>query len=341
MFRVPILFFAAVATLSTAVAADPSPSPVTLQPFPTVTACAAKQGIPLNGFDLVAEGNEARIGDRITVLFTIQESATSRQWLAEFRRAPLTEREKNSKPGSGLGIFSVFLSSLKTDTGHEYGFQSTPAALELRVFGPFSDGPASMEAAAITGVTARALASREYLAHGLAVMCEIEMRLRDAGKKDPGLSYMFHPRYSAEQMTGATQRAQAAGFTPDDERVFAEGYFALVQFAQLAFRTEGIASITREILDSPTLFSGAFINPDWSGLELATADDWALPGVRIFRVPYVFRSKTQARGQLFVTEPRPPLQNIAGIVGLVIDWSSKTPDKRLVMRVVAGRRASP
>lgn len=341
MLRALIFIFAFVAALSASQAAESVPASISLQPFPAVVACAAQQGIPLEDFDLADRGEEARAGDRITVLFTIQEGITSQQWLAEFRRAPLTEREKKSKPGSGLGVFSFLLSSLKTDTGHEYGFQPTPAALELRTYGPFSDGPASVENAATAGVDARALASREYLAHGLAGMCEIEMRLRNAGKKNPGLSYMFHPHYSDEQIARAIARAQAAGFTADDERIFAEGFFALVQFAQLAFRTDGISTITREILDSPTLFSGAFINPDWSKLELEPAGDWALPGLNVFRLPYFFRSKTQARGRLFVTEPRPPLRNIAGIVGLAIDWSSKNPDTRLVMRVLAGRRANP
>ena len=339
MLRASIFIFAFIATLPAQAAAESALGPINLKPFPAVVACAEKQGIPLDAFDLAHPEEEARPGDRITVLFTIQDGTAAKQWLTEFRRVPLNERETKSKPGSGFGLFSFLLSSLKTDTGHEYGFQPTPAALELRTYGPFSDEPASAESAATTGANARILASREYLAHGLAGMCEIELRLRRAGKKNPGLSYQFHPRYSDAQKAGAITRAQAAGFTADDERVFAEGFFALVQFAQLAFRTDGISTITREMLDSPTLFSGAFINPDWSKLELETVSDWSLRDLRVFSLPYFFRSKTQARGRLFITEPRPPLQNIAGIVGLVIDWSSKSPDKRLIMRVLAGRRA--
>jgi hypothetical protein len=35
------------------------------------------------------------------------------------------------------------------------------------------------------------------------------------------------------------------------------------------------------------------------------------------------------------------LQNLAGIVGLTVDWTSKAPGKRLVMRVLASRRGGP
>jgi hypothetical protein len=123
--------------------------------------------------------------------------------------------------------------------------------------------------------------------------------------------------------------------------VYAEGFFALVQFANLAFRTDGVDAVTREMADSPTLFSGAFVNLEWSNLQLEDGRSWALTGSRIYRVPYNFRSKTEARGAFFVTASRPPLQNLAGIVGLTIDWSSKAAAKRLTMRVLAGHLGSP
>jgi hypothetical protein len=54
-------------------------------------------------------------------------------------------------------------------------------------------------------------------------------------------------------------------------------------------------------------------------------------------VPYNFLSKTTAHGKFYFTTVRPPLRNLAGFVGLTVDSSSKTPDKRLIMRVLAGR----
>jgi len=311
------------------------PGPTSLQPLPGVVQCAKTHAIPLDGFAPAGPTEAARAGDRITVLFTIQEGAVSRQWLAEFRAAALTGHEAKSKPGSGLGLLSLFQSSLKTDTGHEYSFPQLPAALELRTFGPFPGSGEAPEA------KARVLATRDYLTHGLAPMAEIELRLRAAGKKNPGLSFMFRPKYSAEQTAATTARAADAGFTADDERAYAEGFYALVQFANLAFRTEGIAAIVQEMLDSPTLFSGAFINLVWPAVQLENGADWGLPAARVFRVPYNFQSRTRAKGTLFVTAPQPPLQNMAGIVGLTIDWTSKTSTKRLVVRVLAGRRGGP
>lgn len=189
--------------------------------------------------------------------------------------------------------------------------------------------------------TARALATRDYLTHGLAPMGEIELRLRASGKKNPGLSFMFRPKYSAGQITASKARAAEAGFTEADERVYAEGIYALVQFASLAFRTDGVDAIIREIADSPTLFSGAFVNLDWNNLQLEDGRAWGLSDTRLFRVPYHFLSKTKASGNFFVTAPRPPLQNMAGIIGLTIDQTSKVAGKRLTVRVLSGRRGQP
>ncbi len=330
--------FPAIAALAGA-AAPPPARPTEIKPNPAVIRCAAAQKIPLDGFALANGPEEPRTGDRITVLFTIQEGPAERQWLAEFRLAPLTESEKNSKPGSGLGLLSVFQSSLKTDTGHTFSFPQNPLALELRTFGPFIRD--DLDATASPPVAARVLATRDYLVHGLAPMGEIELRLRRAGKKNPGLSYMFLARFSDEQMAASKARAAASGFTEEDERVYAEGIFALVQFANLAFRTDGVDVITREMVDSPTLFSGAFTNFDWSRMQAEEGQVWGLPGAEVFRLPYRFNSKTTAGGNLFFTVPRPPLQDIAGIVGLTVDWSSKTATKHLIMRVLAGGRGGP
>lgn len=330
----PLLAFVLFAGAVSAPAAEP-PDPTGIQPSPGVVLCAKTHGLPLAGLALAGTAEEARPGDRITVLFTIQEGAVSRQWLAEFRAAALTDREAKSKPGSGLGLLSVFQSSLKTDTEHEYSFSQSPAALELRTFGPIA---ATGEAPA---VTARVLATRDYLIHGLAPMAEIELRLRAAGKKNPGLSFLFRPKYSAAQVAATKARAADAGFTEDDERAYAEGLYALVQFANLAFRTPGIDVITQEMLDTPGLFTGTFINLDWAAARREDGASWGLPAARVFRVPYNLNSKTQAKGTLFVTTPLPPLQNLAGIVGLTIDWTSKSAGKRLIVRVLAGERGPP
>ena len=331
-------FFLATSMISS-MAIEPLPAPTSIKPNQAIITYAQKQNIPLESFELAGDGESARPNDRLTVLFTIQEGATSRQWLGEFRSVPLTEREAKSKPGTGLGILSAFQSSLKTDTEHEFSFAQIPVALEIKTHGPFTDDGATDAGPSTT--TARVLATRDYLAHGLAPMGEIELRLRAAGKKNPGLSFMFRPKYSAEQLAASKARAAEAGFTEEDERVYAEGIYAVVQFANLAFRTDGIDAITREIADSPTLFSGAFINLDWNNLQLEESRNWNMPEARVFRVPYNFISKTKAHGTFYVVVPRPPLQNMAGIIGLTVDETSKTPTKRLIVRVLASRRGHP
>ena len=309
-------------------------SPLDLKPNVGVVRAAAQHGLPIEGFELAGDG-PVRPGDRLTVLFAIEETGQpARQWLVEFRAGALTEREAKAKPGTGLGIFVLLFSSLKTDTGHEHRLPQSPAALDLRTFGPFADGATNEP----TEASERVLATREYLAHGLAEMCEIEMRLRAAGKKNPGLSYMFRPNYPEEQMAAAKQRAAEAGFTVDDERAFAAGALALVQFAQLAIRTDGVDVITKEIVDAPGLFTNTFINPDWGEVAPEDGVAWGLPGSRVFRLPYHLWSKTNATGTFYVTRPQPPLQNMAGLVGLTIDETSKKPGRRLIVRVLAGRR---
>jgi len=310
-------------------------SPTGIKPSASVARYAETHHLPLGGFELGDPNDASRAGDRLIVLFTIVEGATSRQWLGEFRFATLTAREAKSKPGTGLGVLSYFQSSLKTDTGHEFSFEQSPVALEISIQGPFADNkPATSP---FVETTTRVLATRDYLAHGLAPMAEIELRMRVQGKKNPGISLMFRPKYSAQQVAATKARAKEAGFTTDDERAYAEAIFALVQFGNLSFKTDGIDVITHEMADSPTLFSGAFTNLVWPEMKFENGADWGLPGSLVFCVPYNFLSKTTAHGTFYFTAVRPPLRNLAGFVGLTVDSSSKTPDKRLIMRVLSGR----
>ncbi|MEO6994177.1 MAG: hypothetical protein ABI273_11135 [Lacunisphaera sp.] len=309
--------------------------PTEIKPNTSVVRYADTHHIPLSGFELGSAEDPSRAGDQLIVLFTIQEGVHSRQWLGEFRFATLTAHEAKLKPGTGLGILSYFQSSLKTDTGREFSFEQSPVALEVSIRGPFTgDDPATQP---VVETTARVLATNDYLAHGLAPMADIELRLRARGKENPGISLMFRPRYSAQQMAATTARAKDAGFTEDDERAYAEAIYALVQFGNLSFKTDGIDVITHEMADSPTLFSGAFTNLVWPAMQLEDGGHWGLPGSRIFRVPYNFLSKTTAHGTFYFTAVRPPLRNLAGFVGLTVDTTSKTANKRLIMRVLAGR----
>ncbi len=232
----PRLFLVFILSAGGVWAANPQTNPLDLKPNPEVVQYAAAHQIPLEGFELAGARETAQPDDRLIVLFTVQQGTASRQWLGEFRSVALSEREAKSKPGTGLGPLSFFQSSLKTDTGHEFSFAQVPVALEIRTHGPFTGEAPTASEDVMTNT--RVLATRDYLALGLAPIGEIELRLRAAGKKNPGLSFMFRPKYSPEQMAASTARAQAAGFTEDDERAYAEGIYALVQFAYLAFRTE-------------------------------------------------------------------------------------------------------
>jgi hypothetical protein len=331
-----MLLFISLANTEPAIAALPTPAEI--KPNAAVIRYAAAHDIPLGGFELADASETSRADDRLIVLFTIQEGAASRQWLGEFRSVPLTEREARSKPGTGLGVLSFFQSSLKTDTGHEFSFEQVPVAMEVSFQGPFGVDHSTNDPPVETKT--RVLATRDYLAHGLAPMAEIELRLRANDKKNPGISLMFHPSYSADQIAATKARVKEAGFTEDDERTYAEAIYALVQFGNLSFKTEGIEAITHEMADSPTLFSGAFTNLVWPEMQREDAAKWGLPTLRVFRVPYHFLSKTKASGTFYFAEAGPPLRNLAGFVGLTIDSTSKQPGKRLIMRVLAGRRGA-
>lgn len=335
-----IFFFAVFAQGQSKI--TPIAGDIGVKPFPAVVRYAKTHQIALNDFEVAANSSveSEKPGDRLTVLFAIiEENATSRQWLVEVRSAALTPRETNTKPGTGLGILSFFQSSLKTDTGHEYRFEQTPVALEVQTCGPFVEGNEQDAEPVITH--ARVLATRDYLLHGLAPMAEIELRLRSAGKQNPGISLMFSPKYSEKQIAATKSRVRESGFTEADERAYAEAIYAIVQFGNLGFRTPGLDAITHEIADSPTLFSGAFTNLNWPAMEIDDGRSWDLPDARIFRVPFNFHSKTEAHGFFYVTAANPPLRVMAGILGLSVEATSKAPGRRLVMRVVAGRRAVP
>lgn len=330
------LFSGLVAKAVLSAASPPLPAPTEIRPEISLVRYANIHQIPLVGFSFDGPA-EPRPGDQVTTLFTIiDEKNVRRQWLAVFNVDALTAREARSRPGTGLGILSLFQSSLKTDTGHEFSFEQAPLALEIAIHGPFVENGAVKGEVSV--VHARVLATKDYLAHGLVPMAEIELRLRAAGKKNPGISLMFRPKYSDEQMAATKARAVEAGFTEADERVYAEAIYAIVQFGNLSFKTEGLDVITHEMADSPTLFSGAFTNIVWPELQIEQGDAWGLNGTPVYRVPYNFFSKTKAHGSFYFSRARPPLLNLAGFLGLTVDATSKAPGRRLVMRVLAGHR---
>lgn len=113
------------------------------------------RGITRDGFALERAGETVRPNNRLTVLFTVQDRATSRRGLDKFRAAESIERAVKSKPDSRLGILSVFVSWLNTDTGHSDSIDQLPAALEIRTQGPFRFSDSAKNAIEPAAIRAR------------------------------------------------------------------------------------------------------------------------------------------------------------------------------------------
>jgi len=335
----PALFALAMTAAHAAQFASPEAALTEVAPLPALAEFAAARAIPMDGREAGSDPQAAHAGDRVVLLFTLFDHEHYRQWLVEIRAAELTDGERDSHP-SGFGIFGPFLKTLKSSTGHKWSFPASPAALDIRTYGPFYSDASASAGKDRGEKSAHILANANYLAIGLTPQCEIETRLLDAGKRDPGIALIFPlgPSFSDEQIKAARARAAASGFTEEDERIYAKSAFALVQFAALAQQTDGVRDILEEIVEKPGIFPVGNIFLDWNKQRLVEAGDSILPQARVFGIPFVYSQRhTTTKGTLFVTAPAPPLQVCAGFIGMTAT-STKAPDKRLIMRLMAARR---
>ena len=317
------------------------------EPMPDVLACAAAEGIPLTGIDAPADAADAqaRAGDTLTVLITLEEPGRTRQWLASLCVAELTEEERARPAPAPLVMHS--------STGAMHLFRGAPVALELVTHGPFEQRTDGRNRAPGAARRARTLVNAEHLALGLDRPCRAALRLAEVNRGRPesergGIGLSTQP-FPAEQVAAARATAEAAGVTVDDERAFAGLMPALAGFFSVAESTPGLREIMFEIVEKPSAWSllkrGGRVEPFFSlNLEHVTVPPPRADGREVYQLPVglALNDRPALACTFEVTAPLPPLLTSAGIVTLTATppvAEGETPPKRLVVQVAAARRA--
>jgi len=303
------------------------------RPVPALETLAAREKIPIDGFDAARVQQLLRPGDRISALFTLRDGIRTQQWLADIQVAPLSAKEQAAKPA---------VNTIYTAAGHEYHLAGASAAFTLRVFGPAANDSSDRD---IAEKRARFLVKEDYLGFGYDRMGELALRLRPLGKE---ISLgMATGKFSAEQIAWGQRWVEETGFTPDDELVCVKQAFAQVEFLQLARQTPGFEDILKATLDLPSIWTvlrtrnfGVWFSYDWKRLERR---DGAAYGVSapVYSLPFKLTmfGRHVANGEWLATAAWPPFLASAGILGLMVSPPEK-PEKRLEMRVIAARCAS-
>jgi len=310
-----------------------APAPDFAQPLPAITALAAEQHLPLTGIDPLSEKPELRAGDFVTVLFTLTQGDTHRQWLAEFRAVELTSAERSAPAIDNRTVY--------TSTGQKFEFASHLAALDLQMFGPVE--PNQPAATAVRKQQAHLLVRADFLGAGFNRLCEIVLRLPEAKR---GLPYSTdYLPFPPARIARDKSVAEANGLRTEDERAIAAMGPALDEYLKIAEHTPGLRELVFAVADLPPIWrwltggqTGFYFDPP----QMAQLDGgaWGLPGTPVYRAPFTYWLKgTRAmKGVFFFTAPKPPLLTCAGIVALQVE-SPTHPEKRLELRVLAARRA--
>lgn len=307
----------------------------TAVPFADVSAFAAARQIPLRGVDIPGAVTQIQSGDTLTVLVTMAEGDRRQQWLAIFQVVPLTDRERAGSASVSEAVF--------TSTGNEFHFNSRPAALALRMFGPFTEADPPRAPGAIPEKTARLVVHEEFLRFGFARFSESALARYEAHKKFP--YHVAGVRFDAALIAREKPLALAAGLTRDDEEVIAEINPALNQFLAIAQNTPGLEELAFKVMDLPPVWAllgggGTGFDLDPKNITRFDTAEWDMSSSPAYRYPFAYTLKgtRSLQGIFFFASPAPPLQACAGIIGLIAQ-SPKHPEKRLELRVLAARLA--
>ncbi len=301
-----------------------------------------KASIPTEGIALASTRTGIQKEDSVTLLVQSIEGKTLRQWAVALIINPRKpEEKKDTSPA-----LTLYLS-----TGNKIDFSSTLGeGMFIHVIGPFSQAKGSAKA---KDVWSSALINPQFLGIGLDAVPAFILRMKQVADHNPSFkdkrfsiqtgSAPFPP----EQIASNRAMMEPFAITAAEERSFAGGPLALMDFFNIAAQTPGAKDILFEAVDIPWLkvaTHGGRFQVDFSFLdpfERLSAVDWGLPpeakvysmGLRIslFGEPALLC-------RLALTTPRVPLLNCAGIVGLAaMRPNGKGP--HVMIRVMAAKPA--
>jgi len=186
--------------------------------------------------------------------------------------------------------------------------------------------------------SARGIVNQEYLAMGLARMCEVENRLKAAGKEDPAIGLKLVGSFSEQEVADTKRKMEAAGFSAEYERIYVYSNMAVLQFSSIAQQTPGVKEILGLISDRPGMMSAGNLFLDWKNCAVEPSDEWGVGSLKVYCIPFIYTlKKTKVKGMFYVTYPQPPLQTVGGILAITCT-SSKSPGVTLAVRSISGAR---
>jgi hypothetical protein len=191
----------------------------------------------------------------------------------------------------------------------------------------------------------------DYLRLGFADKVRLDRRIREARQADPSLtfSHMYSLTRPVKESNIPLAKAEVArlALQPGDERSFAGMSVVTQALLKLGMDTPGLRDIVNSVVDKPSLFqmakmlAGAVTHTNMGN----SSEILKIPGIpgrpeTLFQVPLVisFEKKPMVELSLLVTEPRPPLDLGAGVMGCaaVHPVDRKQVVKMLVLGAVSG-----
>ncbi len=191
----------------------------------------------------------------------------------------------------------------------------------------------------------------DYLRLGFADKVRLDRRIREARKADPSLtlSHMYSLTRPVKESNIPLAKAEVArlALQPGDERCFAGTSVVTQALLKLGTDTPGLRDIVNSIVDKPSLFqmakmlAGAVTHTNMG----FSSEILKIPGIPgrpevLYQVPLVisYEKKPMVELSLLVTEPRPPLDLGAGVMGCsaVHPTDRKQVVKLLVVGAVSG-----
>lgn len=312
----------------------PSPAPLLLDfhflpPQDDLMKKAAASGFPSGPVAPPESAGSLTKGDSVVMLITCTEDNRLQQWLANFVAKDLKPEE-----GKAHGKFPP----LYTRSGRTLVFAPEAAAIAIHVAGPVSlEGKEGSFRDEWSGV----VVTREFLSLGFA---STALAARKFGSLEDGLIGFGGSAFSQEESGGIRARLEKAGVGEAEERAFVGGVMAIGEFFRLAAQTPGVRDVLQRMVDVSLkdLLRRPQLNIDIQPpVENLDPLFWGLPaGTPCYALNFRIdlNGVPRLRCRVAVTQPQPPLQTVAGVVGIAaskIDGSGPF----LVARVLSSQRA--
>ncbi len=321
------------------------PEFVPLRWLPDIRSVLARDSVATRDVALAPADAVPLKGDTLTILVQELDAGKPRQWAVVLSLQDLKPKERLMRsPG-----FTMYL-----NTGYSARFgPAPPTAVLIHVFGPYSPkrGGASPKA-----IWSGALVNPEFLRLGLERTAALFSRISHDSGSDPRLkglhftlSVSSNP-FPRDQVARDRAATAALEITDAESRAYAGFIPAMMAFFQIVNQTPGMRELLFKILDVPwwqlVAHGGNISNVSFELLppfDRLPPSGWGLPpdmNVYSLGLRVSVYGKPTLLCKLALTQPRVPLFNSAGIVGLaVMRPDGKGP--RLMIRVMAGSAAHP